>query len=223
MNIEGLGEETVDLLFSKRMIRTFADLYDLRKEDLIPLERMGDKSASNIIRSIERSKEVPYARVLYALGIRHVGETVAKTIAKRFWNVDDLLHASLEDITSVREIGPKIAASIISYFADNDNIEIIERLRMAGVRLSDTSKIQTTGSALSGKTIVISGTFSKHSRDEYKEIIENNGGKNSSSISGSTTFILAGENIGPAKKEKAIELGIPLVGEDEFLKIISEE
>ena len=140
MNIDGLGEETIDLLFSKRMIRTFADLYDLRKEDLIPLERMGDKSASNIIKSIKRSKEVPYARVLYALGIRHVGETVAKTIAKRFRNIDDLIHASLEDITSVREIGPKIAASIISYFADKDNIEIIERLRIAGVRLSDTSK-----------------------------------------------------------------------------------
>jgi DNA ligase (NAD+) len=222
MDIEGLGEETVDLLFNRKMIRTFADLYDLKKEQLIPLERMGDKSASNIINSIENSKEVPYSRVLYALGIRHVGETVAKTVAKKFRNIDDLMKAGLDDLTEVREIGPRIAGSIIAYFADADNIEIINRLKATGVQFSDKSLVKMSGNALEGKTIVISGTFEKHSRDEYKEFIENNGGKNSSSISGSTSFILAGESMGPSKKEKASELGIPLLSEDEFLKIIGE-
>ncbi|HEX2969214.1 MAG TPA: NAD-dependent DNA ligase LigA [Bacteroidales bacterium] len=223
MNIEGLGEETVDLLYNRKMIRTFADLYDLTKEQLVPLERMGEKSASNIISSIKNSTNVPYPRVLYALGIRHVGETVAKTIAKKFRSIDELMQANAEDITEVREIGPKIASSIVAYFADEDNKEIIRRLNVAGVTLKDTSAAAASGNSLGGKTIVISGTFEKHSRDEYKEIIENNGGKNSSSISGSTSFILAGENMGPAKKEKATELGIPLISEDEFLKIINEE
>jgi DNA ligase (NAD+) len=159
MNIEGLGEETVDLLFSREMIRTFADLYDLKKEDLTPLERMGEKSASNIINSIRKSTEVPYPRVLYALGIRHVGETVAKTIARKFRNIDDLMSATLNDIMAVREIGPKIAASIVAYFADNDNKEIIRRLKAAGVTLSDNSVAGKSGESLAGKTVVISGTF----------------------------------------------------------------
>lgn len=223
MNIEGLGEETVDLLYSREMIRTFADLYDLTKEQLVPLERMGDKSASNIINSIRRSTEVPYSRVIYALGIRHVGETVAKTVAKKFRNIDDLINATLEDLTSVREIGPKIASSIIAFFADKDNIEVISRLKSAGVQLSDKSSQAKTGDSLAGKTIVISGSFAKHTRDEYKELIENNGGKNASSISGNTSFILAGENMGPSKKDKASELGIPMLDENEFLKIIGEE
>lgn len=223
MDIEGLGEETVDLLFSRGMIRTFADLYDLTKEQLIPLERMGDKSASNIISSINSSREVPYPRVLYALGIRHVGETVAKTVAKRFRNIDDLMNASLEAITSVREIGPKIASSILAYFSDEENKALIGRLKAAGLKLSDTSPVKPAGVALEGKTIVISGTFARHSRDEYKDMIERHGGKNASSISKSTSFILAGDNMGPAKKDKAGELGIQLLNEDEFLKIISEE
>jgi DNA ligase (NAD+) len=223
MDIEGLGEETVDLLFSLDMIRTFADLYDLKKEQLIPLERMGEKSASNIINSIKSSVEVPYHRVLYALGIRHVGETVAKTIARRFRSIDDLMNASLEDITAVREIGPKIAASILTYFADEENRVIIARLKAAGVSLSDTSAQVAGGSSLAGKTIVISGSFTRHTREEYKDMIENNGGKNAGSISKSTSFILAGENMGPAKKEKAEELGIPMLSEDDFLKIISKE
>ncbi|HEX2921938.1 MAG TPA: NAD-dependent DNA ligase LigA [Bacteroidales bacterium] len=223
MDIEGLGQETVDLLFLKGMIKTVADLYDLKKEDLIPLERMGEKSASNIINSINQSIEVPYYRTLFALGIRHVGETVAKTLAKHFRNIDYLMSASVEEITKVREIGPKIASSVVAFFADRDNIEIIKRLKTAGLKLSDNQPVAKTGNALEGKTIVISGTFSKHSRDEYKEIIERNGGKNSSSISGNTSFILAGENMGPSKKEKAAESGIPLMGEDEFLKIVNEE
>lgn len=224
MNIEGLGEETIDLLFSRGLIRNIADLYDLNAEQLVPLERMGEKSAGNIIRSIRDSVNVPYHRVLFALGIRHVGETVAKTLASRFPSIDDLMSSKEEDLTMVREIGPKIAASIVNYFSDNENIDIIRRLREAGVRLSgDAGKEKTTGNSLEGKTIVISGVFSRHSRDEYKEIIENNGGKNSSSISGNTSFILAGDNMGPSKREKAAELGIPLVSEEEFLKIIGED
>lgn len=223
MDIEGLGEETIDLLFSRKLIRNFSDLYDLKKEDILPLERFAEKSASNIIKGIEQSKEVPYQRVLYALGIRHVGETVAKTIAKRFRSIDDLMNADMEQITSVREIGPKIAASIIAYFSDTENREIIQKLKEKGLRLSDTSEAVSSGSALQGKTIVISGTFEKYSRDEYKQKIENNGGKNSSSISGNTSFVLAGEGMGPAKKEKADSLGIPLINENEFLKIIGEE
>jgi DNA ligase (NAD+) len=224
MDIEGLGQETIDLLYNQKLIRTFADLYDLNKEQLVPLERMGDKSASNIIKSIKGSVEVPYHRVLYALGIRHVGETVAKTISKKFRNIDDQINADLDKLTSVREIGPKIASSIIQYFRDGENLEIISRLKAAGVRLSDESAPEgRTGTMLEGKTIVISGIFQKHSRDEYKDIIENNGGKNSSSISRSTSFILAGENMGPSKKDKADGLGIKLISEDDFLKMIGEE
>lgn len=220
MDIEGLGEETIDLLFSRKLIKNFSDLYDLKKEEILPLERFAEKSASNIIKGIEQSLQVPYPRVLYALGIRHVGETVAKTIAKRFRTIDDLMNADMEQITAVREIGPKIAASIITYFSDGENREIINKLKKKGLQLSDTSEVVKTGTALTGKTIVISGTFEKHSRDEYKQLIENNGGKNSSSISGNTSFVLAGEGIGPSKKEKAEALGISLINENEFLKII---
>ena len=223
MNIEGLGEETIDLLFSRNLIRNFSDLYDLRTEQLIPLERLGEKSASNIIKSIKKSIETPYHRVLFALGIRHVGETVAKTISGKFRTIDDLINADPEQLTSVREIGPKIATSIIAYFADKENIDIIKRLKLNGIRFGEDKEGISTGMALDGKIIVISGVFQKHSRDEYKEIIEKNGGKNSSSVSGNTNFILAGENMGQSKKEKAGELGISLISEIEFLKIIGEE
>lgn len=222
MDIDGLGEETIDLLFSKNLIRNAADLYELSVEQLVPLERLGEKSAANIIKSIKASKGTPYSRVLYALGIRHVGETVAKTIARNFANIDDLITAGLEQLTSIHEIGPKIASSIVSYFEDEDNIRIISRLKSYGIRFSGEEKI-VTGDKLKGKTILISGVFRKHTREEYKEIIEKNGGRNSSSLSGSTSFILSGENMGPSKKEKATELGVPLVDENEFLKLIGEE
>jgi DNA ligase (NAD+) len=223
MNIEGLGEETVDLLFSKGLVRNIADLYDLKSGQLVPLERMGEKSAANILKSIRDSTGVPYHRVLFALGIRHVGETVAKTISKRFSSVDSLMNANIAELTAVREIGPKIASSIITYFTDPENLEIIRRLKLTGIRLTAGESPQPSGSLLSGKTFVISGVFKVHSRDEYKEIIEKNGGKNSSSISGSTSFVLAGDNMGPSKKEKADELGVPLMSEAEFLKLIGEE
>jgi DNA ligase (NAD+) len=223
MDIEGLGEETVDLLFNRGLIKNIADLYELRPDQLVPLERMGEKSATRIIESIRESVNVPYHRVIYALGIRHVGETVAKTIAFRFSSLDDLMAADQEMLTGVREIGPKIASSIISYFSDPENIEIIRRLKSTGIKMTGETKAQDGGNVLNGKVVVISGVFSQHTRDEYKEIIEKNGGKNSSSISGSTSFILAGDNMGPSKKEKAEELGIKILNEAEFLKIIGEE
>ncbi len=223
MNIDGLGEETVDLLFNNKLISNYADLYDLVAEQLIPLERMGEKSAMNIIKSIKNSISVPYSRVLYALGIRHVGETVAKTIAESYRSIDELMKATDDELTSIPEIGPKISSSIISFFADKDNILIINRLRSYGLKLSDEDKKISISDRLKGKSIVISGVFKEHSREEYKKIIEKNGGKNSTSLSGNTSFILAGEEMGPSKKEKASELGIPLLSESEFLKLIGED
>ncbi len=223
MDIDGLGEETIDLLYNKKLIRYISDLYELKLEQLIELDRLGQKSATNILKSIKRSVEVPYSRVLFALGIRHVGETVAKTLSAKFRTIDDLMSADMEQLTSVNEIGPKIAASIIAYFSDQDNLEMIKRLKSAGLKFSGDEGVVKTGNSLDGKTIVISGTFLKHSRDEYKEIIELNGGKNGSSVSGNTSFILAGDNMGESKKEKAGELGIPLWSESDFLKEIGEE
>ncbi len=222
MDIDGLGEETVDLLFNKSLIRNYADLYELKAEQLVPLERLGEKSASNIIKSIKSSLTVPYSRVLFALGIRHVGETVAKTIAGKFRSIDDLIKADNEQLTSTYEIGPKIASSIISFFADEDNILIIKRLKSYGIKFIDEGK-SAVSEKLKGKSIVISGVFLKHTRDEFKEIIEKNGGKNSTSLSGNTSFILAGDDMGPSKKEKASELGIPMMSENEFLRLIGEE
>lgn len=223
MDIDGLGEETVDLLFNKNLIRNYADLYELKTEELIPLERMGEKSASNIIKSIVDSLKVPYNRVLYALGIRHVGETVAKTISARFRTIDELSSASAESLTSVNEIGPKIASSIISFFADADNIVIINRLKSYGLRFSGDEEKGPLSDRLAGKSILISGVFKKHTRDEYKLIIENHGGKNVTSLSGSTSYILAGENMGPSKKEKAADLKVLLKSEKDFLEDIGEE
>ena len=222
MDIDGLGEETIDLLFNKNLIRNFADLYDLKIEQLVPLERLGEKSAANILKSIRTSIDTPYRRVLFALGIRHVGETVAKTIAWRFKTIDDLINAGIDQLTSVYEIGPKIASSIVSYFSDNDNLEMIKRLKSVGIRFSEMSEPTLTGNLLKGKIIVISGVFKEHSREEYKELIEKNGGKNSTSVSGNTSFILAGDDMGQSKKEKADELGIPMISESEFLKIIDK-
>jgi DNA ligase (NAD+) len=223
MNIDGLGEETIDLLFNKNLVRNISDLYDLRLEQLVPLERLGEKSAANILKSIRKSVDTPYHRVLFALGIRHVGETVAKTISGRFRTIDDLINADVEKLTHVNEIGPKIAASIVAYFADKDNLEMIKRLKSAGIRFSNENETVQKGNILEGKTIVISGVFEKHSRDEYKEMIEKNGGRNSSSVSGNTSFILAGEKMGQSKRDQAESLKIQLKSEEEFLKEIGEE
>lgn len=222
MNIEGLGEETIDLLYNRGLIRTAADLYDLKVDQLVILERLGEKSADNILKSIENSVNVPYHRVLFALGIRHVGETVAKTLAKEFKSVDDLLSANYESLTSVHEIGPKIAASISAFFMDEENLSVIRRLKARGIRLNRNEN-EVSGGLLAGKIIVISGIFSKHSREEYKELIEIHGGKNTSSVSVNTSFLLAGEKMGVTKKLKADQLGIKILTEEEFLKFINEE
>jgi len=223
MDIDGLGEETIDLLFEKKLVLNFPDLYNLKTDQLIQLERLGEKSAANILNSIKKSINTPYYRVLYALGIRHVGETMAKTIARRFRSIDELMKAGFEELTAVPEIGPKIASSINAYFSDSENIDIVNRLKAAGIRFYDNNEVTVEGNSLNNNIIVISGLFHLHSREEYKTMIEKNGGKVSSSVSGNTTFILAGENMGTSKKEKATELGIRMISESDFLKIIGEE
>lgn len=223
MNIEGLGPETVDQFYQEGLIHNVADLYSLSADDICRLDRMGEKSADNIIQGIARSKEVQYERVLFALGIRFVGETVAKKVAKAFRSIDALAAANLDALIHVDEIGLKIAQSIISYFADDKNRELVERLRNAGLKLeADEEDLSGHTDILQGKSIVISGVFSRHSRDEYKELIEKHGGKNVGSISKKTSFILAGDNMGPSKLEKARSLGIAIIDENEFLSMIGE-
>ena len=223
MNIEGLGPETVDQFYQEGLIHNVADLYSLSADDICRLDRMGEKSADNIIQGIARSKEVPYERVLFALGIRFVGETVAKKVAKAFRSIDALAAANLDALIHVDEIGLKIAQSIISYFADDKNRELVERLCNAGLKLeADEEDLSGHTDILQGKSIVISGVFSRHSRDEYKELIEKHGGKNVGSISKKTSFILAGDNMGPSKLEKARSLGIAIIDENEFLSMIGE-
>ena len=222
MNIDGLGPETVDMFYRLGLIKNTADLYQLTADDIKNQDRMGEKSAENIIKGIEASKEVPFERVLFALGIRFVGETVAKKIAKSFNDIDELENANLEKLINIDEIGEKIAQSILTYFANPLNRELIERLKSTGLQLYRREEdLSGYTDKLAGQSIVISGVFTHHSRDEYKELIEKNGGKNVGSISAKTSFILAGENMGPAKLEKAHKLGIQLMSEDEFLTLIS--
>ena len=222
MNIDGLGPETVDMFYRLGLIKNTADLYQLTADDIKNLDRMGEKSAENIIKGIEASKEVSFERVLFALGIRFVGETVAKKIAKSFNDIDELENANLEKLINIDEIGEKIAQSILTYFANPLNCELIERLKSTGLQLYRREEdLSGYTDKLTGQSIVISGVFTHHSRDEYKELIEKNGGKNVGSISAKTSFILAGENMGPAKLEKAHKLGIKLMSEDEFLTLIS--
>lgn len=224
MNIEGLGPETVDLFYQEGLIHDIADLYTLQTADICRLERMGEKSAENIIQGIERSKEVPYERVLFALGIRFVGETVAKKVAKAFHSIEALASANLDDLIHVDEIGEKIAGSIIQYFANEKNRILVERLRQSGLKLeADEEDLSGYSDKLKGMSIVISGVFARHSRDEYKALIEKHGGKNVGSISKKTSFILAGDNMGPSKLEKAQQLNIPIKDENEFLAMIEEE
>ena len=224
MNIDGLGPETVDLLYRQELIHDAADLYQLKAADISGLERMGAKSAASIVRSIADSRQVPFERVLFAIGIRFVGETVAKRLAKSFANIDELMAADVDMLKAIDEIGEKIAQSVVGFFADEQNRYFVERLREAGLQFSrhDEGQIGRTD-RLAGKAIVISGVFARHSRDEYKEIIEHNGGKNTGSISSKTSFILAGENMGPAKQEKAKKLGIRIVSEEEFLQMLESD
>ena len=221
MTIEGLGEETIDLFFERGMLHDIADIYALKKDDIARLEGLGDKSAENMLAGIEASKQVPWSRVLFALGIRMVGETTAKKIAKRFASLEALQAATKEELMAVDDVGEQIADNIIAYLNDERNIVIINRLREAGLQMaSESGEWKAESDKLAGKTIVISGTFSQHSRDEYKDLIEAHGGKNSGSVSKKTSFILAGENMGPEKRKKAEELGVPMLSEAEFLDLI---
>ncbi len=221
MNIDGLGSETISLLYDNNLLHNIADIYTLKVPDLARLERLGIKSAQNIKISCEKSKEVPFERVIFALGIRFVGETVAKKLAGAFKNIETLEKVSFEALKAVDEIGERIAQSVLNYFADKQNIEIIEQLKSFGLQMSlSEDKMKISGDALKEMSIVISGTFEHHSRDEYKVIIEQNGGKNTGSVSSKTSFILAGENMGPEKLKKAENLGVKIISENEFLQMI---
>ena len=221
MNIDGMGPETIDSFFNVGLINDISDLYRLKVKDICRLERMGIKSAENLTHSIEKSIQIPFERVLFAFGIRFVGEVAAKKLARAFKNIDNLMSATMDQLIEVNEIGNKIAQSVIDFFAEEKNRVLVEKLREVGLQFAtEETDSETSNNKLEGKIIVISGVFEKHSRDEYKAIIENCGGKNSGSISSKTSFILAGDNMGPSKREKAESLGVPSISEDEFLKMI---
>lgn len=223
MNIDSMGPETVELLFNYGLIKDIADIYALNPEDLMFLPRMGAKSAENIVAAIDASRQVPFERLLFALGIRFVGATVAKRLARAFVSMDALMAASLDKLMDVDEIGERIAASVREFFSKESNVELVSRLRSAGLKfVAEEEEVLDRTEILKGKSIVISGVFTHHSRDEYKAMIEKNGGKNAGSVSKSTSFILAGENMGPSKLEKAEKLGVPLVSEDEFLAMLEQ-
>ena len=215
------GPETVDALFEAGLIRNVADLYDLKYADLLRLERWADTSAKKFLTSLEESKQVPFERVLYGLGIRYVGETVAKRLAGTFHTMEALESAPLDLLVTVDEIGGRIAQSVTEFFANEESRKLVNRLKEAGLQMSISEEVMANRSdKLNGLTIVISGTFVLHSRDEYKVMIEKNGGKNSGSVSGKTDYILAGDNMGPAKLEKAAKLGVKIINETDFLKLI---
>ena len=220
MNIDGLGTETVELLFDNGLLRDISDLYSLRATDLAVLPRLGEKSADNIINSIESSKSVPFARVLFGLGIRFVGETTAKYLAAHFKSIDALMSASREALMESEEVGDKIADAIIDHFADPVNLTIIEFLKAAGLQF-EAEAVRRDSNILEGKNIVVSGKFTLHSRDELKALIEQHGGKNQSGVSANTDFIIAGENMGPAKLQKAEKLGVKILSESDFVEIIN--
>ncbi|HPE17385.1 MAG TPA: NAD-dependent DNA ligase LigA [Tenuifilaceae bacterium] len=221
MDIDGLGEETVELLFTKGLIRNIADLYELKYEQLISLERFAEKSTRNALESIEKSKQVPFYRVLFGLGIRYVGETTARKLASHFRLLDSLKNATFDELVEVDEVGERIARSIIAFFADSRNSEVVERLKNYGVKLQEDENVSALVSQkLSGESVVVSGSFSRVSRDELKELVIKNGGKVLSAVSSNTTLIVAGEKMGPSKLEKAKKLGVRIISEDEFLSII---
>ena len=221
MNIDGLGSETIDLFFNEGLIRNVADLYFLKKEDILPLERMAEKSASKAITSINDSKNIPFERVLYALGIRYIGVTVAKKIAQHFHSFENILNANAEELTNVDEIGERIAESLLSWTGEDENLALLVRLKEAGVQLEvDAKLLENKTDILEGKSFVISGVFKNHTRDELKEMIELNGGKNTSSLSKKTNYLLAGEKMGPSKKEKAEKLEIAVLSEEEFMTLL---
>ena len=222
LDIDGLGTETVELLHESGLLNNIADIYDLKAVDIAALPRLGEKSADNIIRSINASKSVPFARLLFGLGIRFVGETTAKYLAAHFKSLDAVMAASKEQLLEAEEVGDKIADAIIEYFADEDNRTIVDRLRIAGLQFEEEAK-ELHSNCLEGKNIVISGKFLDHTRDELKELIELHGGKNQSGVSANTDFIVAGENMGPAKLQKAEKLGVKILSESDFISLIGGE
>jgi DNA ligase (NAD+) len=223
MDIEGLGGETVALLFNNGLVHNYSDLYELTVEQILPLERMAQKSAENLVKGVADSKKIPFERVLYALGIRFVGETVAKKLAKHYKNIDALSQATLMDLVLVDEIGERIAQSVIDFFENNENRVIIERLKTYGVQFEVVEIINPNATVkLAGKVFVVSGVFEKFSRDDLKKSIEDNGGKVGSSISTKTDYVLAGDNMGPAKLEKATKLNISILSEDDFINMLNE-
>ena len=221
MNIEGLGSETINQFYTLGLVKDAADLYTLRAETIAGLDRLGERSAQNIVEAVRQSCEVPFERVLFALGIRYVGETVAKKLALALHSIEAIRVATVEELTQIGDIGERIAQSVVSYFGDEDNLRLVERLREYGVQMQIAEeRLSSRTDKLSGATIVISGTFTHHSRDEYKALIEQHGGVNTGSVSGKTTYILAGENMGPAKLEKARKLGVRILSEEDFLEMI---
>ncbi|MCL6273078.1 NAD-dependent DNA ligase LigA [Muricauda sp. 2012CJ35-5] len=218
MDIEGLGGETVELLFKEGLISNYADLYTLTKEEIVPLERMAEKSAENLVNGVLASKNIPFERVLFALGIRYVGETVAKKLAKAYKNIDALMTATEEELIAVDEIGTRIAESVVAFFANQKNLEIVERLKSYGLQFSlSEAQLENQSEKLKGQTFVVSGVFETVGRTELKKLIEDNGGKVASSISSKTSFLVAGANMGPSKKTKAENLGVPIISEHDFL------
>jgi len=223
MNIEGIGDETAEQLFDAGLIRTIADLYELKREQLLPLERFAEKSVENMLNGIEKSKQVPFERVLFAIGIRYVGETVAKKLARQFKTIDNLQQASYDELIKAEDVGDKIAHSIIRYFHDTHNIEIINRLKTYGLQFSlSEEQIQSMSDKLAGLKFVVSGVFHRFSRNELKHLIEQNGGRVVSSVSSKTDYIVAGDNMGPSKKEKAERLGVKIITEDDFVAMLGE-
>lgn len=221
MDIEGLGGETVALLFSNNLVKNYADLYELTVEQILPLDRMAQKSAENLVKGVKKSIEIPFERVLFALGIRYVGETVAKKLAKQYKSIDAIQKATLLDLLLVDEIGEKIAQSVVDFFVNEDNDIIIRRLKKFGVQLEVVEKYNPNATEkLVGKTFVVSGVFENMTREELKNAVEDNGGKIGSSISTKTDYVIAGENMGPAKLEKANQLKIPIISEIDFLSLI---
>jgi len=221
MDIDGLGEETIGLLFNEGLAKNITELYELKKEPLANLERMGEKSAQRILDGLEASKKVPFERVLFAIGIRFVGETVAKTLAKRLHNIEKIQNAKKEELTEIDEIGERIAESVVEWFSKEEHILRIQKLKEVGLQFEiSEEKLSGRTDKLAGLNIIISGTFEKFSRDELKEMIEKNGGKNAGSISRNTSYVLVGENMGPSKLDKANQLGVKIISEDEFLKML---
>ncbi|MCF6349561.1 MAG: NAD-dependent DNA ligase LigA [Flavobacteriaceae bacterium] len=220
MDIDGIGTETVELLFTNNLLTNYSDLYDLKAEQIIPLERMAEKSAKNIILGLEASKQIPFEKVLFAIGIRFVGETVAKKLVKHYKNIDNLINASFEELKNVDEIGERIAASILNFFSNSSNIRLVDKLKQVGLQFKISEENTNISDKLKNLTFVVSGVFEKFSRNELKKTIEDNGGKNSGSLSKKTNYLIAGDKMGPAKKVKAETLGIQIINEEEFIKML---